>query len=198
LRHSVQELQIGGTRPIIASLARPLSPASAIAYRAAGAKTPTGNLFNHEGDAMTSVTLAQASTIVDAALKKGRETNCAPLTVAVLDAGGHLVAFKREDKSGILRFDIAFGKAWGAVGMGFGSREFVERTQKAPVFTGVLSVLSQGRLVPVPGGVLIRDGGGDVIGAVGISGDTSDRDEACAIAGITAAGLKADPGGAKA
>jgi uncharacterized protein GlcG (DUF336 family) len=147
---------------------------------------------------MTSVTLAQASTIVDAALKKGRETNCSPLTVAVLDAGGHLVAFKREDKSGILRFEIAFGKAWGSIGMGFGSREFVERTQKAPVFTGVLTVLSQGRLVPVPGGVLIRDGGGDVVGAVGISGDTSDRDEACAIAGITAAGLKADPGGAKA
>src|SRR5256885_10535156 len=69
-----------------------------------------------------SVTLAQASTIVDTALKKGRETNCAPLTVAVLDAGGHLVAFKREDKSGILRFDIAFGKAWGALGMGFGGR----------------------------------------------------------------------------
>lgn len=147
---------------------------------------------------MTSVTLAQASTIVDAALKKGRETNCSPLTVAVLDAGGHLVAFKREDKSGILRFEIAFGKAWGSLGMGFGSREFVERTQKAPVFTGVLSVLSGGRLVPVPGGVLIRDGGGDVIGAVGISGDTSDRDEACAIAGIAAAGLKADTGGTKA
>ena len=71
---------------------------------------------------MSVVSLAQASTIVDAALKKGRETNCAPLTVAVLDAGGHLVAFKREDKSGLLRFDIAFGKAWGALGMGFGSR----------------------------------------------------------------------------
>jgi uncharacterized protein GlcG (DUF336 family) len=154
--------------------------------------------FNRKGAVMTSVTLAQASTIVDAALKKGRETNCSPLTVAVLDAGGHLVAFKREDKSGILRFDIAFGKAWGSLGMGFGSREFVERAQKAPVFTGVLSVLSQGRLVPVPGGVLIRDGAGDVIGAVGISGDTSDRDEACAIAGIAVAGLKADPGGAKA
>ena len=69
---------------------------------------------------MSVVTLAQASTIVDSALKKGRETNCAPLTVAVLDAGGHLVAFKREDKSGLLRFDIAFGKAWGALGMGFG------------------------------------------------------------------------------
>jgi uncharacterized protein GlcG (DUF336 family) len=144
-----------------------------------------------------SVKLAQASTIVDAALKKGRDTGCAPLTVAVLDAGGHLVAFKREDKSGILRFDIAFGKAWGSLGMGFGSREFVERSQKMPVFTGVLSVLSQGRLVPVPGGVLIRDAAGDIVGAVGVSGDTSDKDEACAIAGIEAAGLRADPGGSK-
>ena len=77
-----------------------------------------------------SITLAQASTIVDTALNKGRETNCAPLTVAVLDAGGHLVAFKREDKSGILRFDIAYGKAWGALGMGFGSRELAERAAR--------------------------------------------------------------------
>ena len=83
---------------------------------------------------MSVVTLAQASTIVDAALKKGRETNCAPLTVAVLDAGGHLVAFKREDKSGLLRFDIAFGKAWGALGMGFGSRTLASaRGQDAAV-----------------------------------------------------------------
>jgi uncharacterized protein GlcG (DUF336 family) len=137
-----------------------------------------------------SVNLAQASTIVDVALKKGRETNCAPLTVAVLDAGGHLVAFKREDKSGILRFDIAFGKAWGALGMGFGSREFVERAAKNPVFTSALTTIAQGRLVPVPGGVLIKDAGGAVLGAVGISGDVSDKDEACAVAGIDAAGLK--------
>jgi uncharacterized protein GlcG (DUF336 family) len=138
-----------------------------------------------------SVTLAQASTIVDVALKKGRETNCAPLTVAVLDAGGHLVAFKREDKSGILRFDIAYGKAWGALGMGFGSRELSERAAKNPLFFGVLATVSQGRLVPVPGGVLIKDASGAVLGAVGISGDTSDKDEVCAIAGIEAADLKA-------
>ena len=141
-----------------------------------------------------SVTLAQASTIVDTALKKARETNCAPLTVAVLDAGGHLVAFKREDKSGILRFDIAYGKAWGALGMGFGSREFVERAAKNPVFTSALTTIAQGRLVPVPGGVLIKDAAGSVLGAVGISGDVSDKDEACAIAGIEAAGLKAQVG----
>jgi uncharacterized protein GlcG (DUF336 family) len=138
-----------------------------------------------------SVTLNQASTIVDVALKKGRETNCAPLTVAVLDAGGHLVAFKREDRSGILRFDIAFGKAWGALGMGFGSRELADRAGKNPLFFGVLATVSQGRLVPVPGGVLIKDAAGSVLGAVGISGDTSDKDEVCASAGIEAAGLKA-------
>jgi uncharacterized protein GlcG (DUF336 family) len=143
---------------------------------------------------MSTVTLAQASTIVDAALKKGRETNSAPLTVAVLDPGGHLVAFKREDKSGLLRFDIAFGKAWGALGMGFGSRALFGRAAQNPGFFTALAAASGGRLVPNPGGVLIRDAAGDVIGCVGISGDTSDRDELCAIAGIEAAGLKADPG----
>jgi uncharacterized protein GlcG (DUF336 family) len=141
-----------------------------------------------------SVTLAQASTIVDVALKKGRETNCAPLTVAVLDAGGHLVAFKREDRSGILRFDIAYGKAWGALGMGFGSRELADRAVKSPGFIGALTTIAQGRLVPVPGGVLIKDAAGAVLGAVGISGDTSDKDEVCAVAGIEAAGLKAITG----
>ena len=146
---------------------------------------------------MSSVTLAQASTIVDTALKKGRETNCAPLTVAVLDAGGYLVAFKREDKSGLLRFDIAFGKAWGALGMGLGSRNFAKRIAEqpaAPAFFNALAAMSEGRVVPVPGGVLIRDGSKAVIGAVGITGDTSDKDEACALAGIAAAGLVGDPG----
>ena len=144
-----------------------------------------------------SVTLAQASIIVDAALKKGRDTHCAPLSVAVLDSGGHLVAFKREDTSGILRFDIAFGKAWGALGMGLGSRTLFERAAQTPQFFTMLAAASGGRIVTNPGGVLVRDAAGNVIGAVGISGDTSDKDEVCAIAGIEAAGLKADPGGAK-
>ena len=143
---------------------------------------------------MTSLTLAQASTIVDIALKHGREIKCALLTVAVLDAGGHLVAFKREDRSGILRYDIAVGKAWGALGMGFGSRELAERAAKVPIFFNALAVASQGRLIPVPGGVLVKDAAGDVLGAVGISGDTSDRDEVCAVSGIEAAGLKAQTG----
>jgi len=141
-----------------------------------------------------SLTLTQASIIVDAALKTARGNNLAPLTVAVLDAGGHLVAFKREDKSGILRFDIAFGKAWGALGMGFGSRTLASRAAKTPQFFTMLAAASGGRMVCNPGGVLIKDGGGNIIGACGISGDVSDKDEMCAVAGIEAAGLKADPG----
>ncbi len=139
------------------------------------------------------MTLDIASAIVDAALKAGREKGFMPLSVAVLDAGGHLVAFKREDKSGILRFDIAFGKAWGALGMGFGSRELFNRTAANPTFMGVLSTVSGGRLVPVPSGVLILSGG-DVIGAVGVSGDNSDNDEICAVAGIAAVGLEGKTG----
>jgi uncharacterized protein GlcG (DUF336 family) len=144
-----------------------------------------------------SVNLAQATTIIDVALKRAREMNLAPLSVAVLDAGGHLVAFKREDRSGILRYDIAYGKAWGALGMGFGSRTLFERAAAAPQFFNALYAASGGRMVTNPGGILIRDAGGDVIGAVGISGDTSDNDEACAIAAVSAAGLTADPGGQK-
>ena len=140
------------------------------------------------------LTLAQASTIVDVALKTGREKNFQPLTVAVLDAGGHLVAFKREDKSGILRFDIAFGKAWGALGMGFGSRTLAARAAKTPQFFTMLAAASGGRMITNPAGILIRDAAGDVVGAVGISGDTSDNDELCGIKGIEAAGLNADPG----
>jgi uncharacterized protein GlcG (DUF336 family) len=140
------------------------------------------------------LTLAQASTIVDVALKTGRDKNFQPLTVAVLDAGGHLVAFKREDKSGILRFDIAFGKAWGALGMGFGGRTLAGRAPRSQLFFTTLATASGGRFIPVIGGILIRDAAGDVIGAVGISGDVSENDELCGIAGIEAAGLKADPG----
>lgn len=143
---------------------------------------------------MARLTLAQATKLVDAALAKGRETKCAPLTVAVLDDGGHLKAFAREDGSGILRPQIATGKAWGALGMGFGSRAFVKRAADNPTFVSALFAASEGRLVPVPGGVLIKDKSGEVVGAVGISGDTSDKDEACALAGIEAAGLVGEPG----
>ncbi len=144
-----------------------------------------------------SVTLVQASTIVDVALETARAMPLAPMSVAVLDSGGHLVAFKREDQSGILRCEIAYAKAWGALGMGFGSRTLFERATKTPLFFNALHAVSGGRMVTNPGGVLIRDAAGDIIGAVGISGDTADNDEVCAIAGIKAAGLTADPGGQK-
>jgi 3-hydroxyisobutyrate dehydrogenase len=142
-----------------------------------------------DGRSPLALTLAQASRIVDGALEKGRELECAPLTVAVLDAGGHLLAFKREDRSGIMRHDIAVGKAWGALGMGFGSRELFERATKQPMFITALTAASGGRLIPAPGGVLIKDGAGEIVGGVGVSGDTSDRDELCGVAGIKAAGL---------
>jgi len=144
-----------------------------------------------------SVTLAQASAIVDAALKKARELNQLPQTVVVLDAGGHVVCAKREDGSGIVRFEIAVGKAYGALGMGWGSRTMMERAAQNPNFLTSIVAASEGRLVSNPGGVLIRDATNRVLGAVGISGDTGDNDEIIAVAGIEAAGLKADPGGAK-
>ncbi len=142
---------------------------------------------------MTQLTLDAASTIVDAALAAGRASDQMPLTVAVLDAGGHLVAFKRENGSGILRPDIAIGKAWGALGMGMSSRLLRDRLADRPAFIGALAAASGGKLIPVPGGVLIRDSDGGVVGAVGISGDASDKDEYCAIAGVRAAGLDPDP-----
>src|SRR5579872_355902 len=121
---------------------------------------------------MTALTLNQASTIVDKALEKGRELKLQPLTVVVLDAGGQLKAMKREDRSGLPRPEIATGKAWGTLGMGFGGREFQRRLAAGgTAFIQALAVASGGRLVPVPGGVLIRDAGGDILGAVGISGD---------------------------
>lgn len=143
---------------------------------------------------MTALTLDQAMGIVQAALARARETELAPLTVAVLDAGGHLVAFLREDGSGILRPQIAIGKAYGALGFGLGSRELRE---KNPQFLNAVGAASEGRMVPAPGGVLILDpGSGGIMGAVGISGDVSDNDEAAAVAGIEAVGLKPQPGGA--
>jgi uncharacterized protein GlcG (DUF336 family) len=148
----------------------------------------------NQGRLMSSITLAKANAIVDGAIRNRQDLKLAPMTVAVLDTGGHLVALKREDGSGILRVELACGKAYGALGMGFGSREIAERAQKQQAFYTALFAASQGRVVPAPGGVLIRDAGGDVIGAVGISGDTGENDEICAVTGIEAAGLKAQPG----
>jgi uncharacterized protein GlcG (DUF336 family) len=140
------------------------------------------------------IDLVHATVIVDEALSKGRTLGLPPLTVAVLDAGGCLVSFKREDGSSLLRPEIAQAKAWGALGMGIGSRAIAQRASVTPAFIAAVNALAGGRLIPVPGGVLIRSGGTSVIGAVGITGATSDQDEACAVAGIEAAGFTADTG----
>lgn len=142
---------------------------------------------------MSALTAEAADRIVRAAIARGREHNLMPLTVAVLDAGGHLVAFLREDGSGIMRPDISIGKAWGALGLGISSRLIRDRLADRPGFQNALANVSGGKFVPVPGGVLIRDDAGHVIGGVGVSGDTSDKDEFCAIEGISAAGLRPDP-----
>jgi uncharacterized protein GlcG (DUF336 family) len=137
--------------------------------------------------------LAHAERIADAALAAGREAALLPLTVVVLDAGGHIVVLKREDGSGILRAEIARGKAHGALGMGIGSRVIRDRLKDRPAFQSAIAAASDGRFIPVPGGVLICRPDGPVIGAVGVSGDASDKDEYAAIAGVRAAGLIPHP-----
>ena len=139
------------------------------------------------------LTLETARTIVAAARRKGRDLDLKPLTVIVLDASGATILLEREDGSSGIRPDVAHGKAYGAVRVGMGSRGLMSRAEQQPFFVQSLNALCHGALVPVPGGVLVKDGG-TVVGAVGITGDTSDNDEACAIAGIEAAGLAADAG----
>ncbi len=141
----------------------------------------------------SSLPLASAEKIIDAALAARRKEGLMPLVVAVLDSGGNLVAYKREDSSGLMRFDIAFGKAWGSLGMGMSTRLIRDRLAQRPAFQGALASVSDGRFIPVPGGVLILDASGTAIGAVGVSGDASDKDEYCAIEGIRAAGLGSEP-----
>lgn len=141
-----------------------------------------------------TVTLEEADLIADATLAEGRARGAQPLTVVVLDAGGHPVVVKRSDNSGILRFEIAFGKAYGALGFGLPSRTLFARAADNPNFFTAVSAAAQGRIVPNPGGVLLRDGAGRIVGAVGVSGDTGDMDEACAVAGIQRTALTADTG----
>lgn len=143
---------------------------------------------------MAAITLRKARNIISKALAKGKEAGMKPLAVCVLDAGGHLKAFERQDGASNMRFQIARGKASGALGMGLGSRALMNRAESQAYF-----LLAAGRsfgdgLIPVPGGVLVRNRKGGIIGAVGISGDNSDNDELAAITGIEAAGFEADPG----
>jgi uncharacterized protein GlcG (DUF336 family) len=143
---------------------------------------------------MADLTLDVARKILDVALAKGVEKKLKPLVVAVLDARGCIKALAAQDGTSLLRSEIAHGKAYGALAMGMGSRALFQRAQEQAYFVSAVNTLARGALVPVPGGVLIQDGSGALLGAVGVSGDTSDNDEICAIAGIEAAGLKANAG----
>lgn len=141
---------------------------------------------------MTDITLAKARTMVRNALSHGREAGMKPLSVVVLDPGGHVIAFEREDGSSPGRFAIAQGKAYGAVMLGMAGTAQMKAAQDRPFFIEAMNGLFGGKIVPVPGGVLVRDGKGAVIGAVGVTGDTSDNDAKAAVAGIEAAGLIAE------
>ena len=143
---------------------------------------------------MAEISLSRARRIIRAALAKGRAEGMKPLAVVVLDAGGWVKAFEREDGASNYRFDVARGKAHGAVGMGLGSRALFNRAEQQAYFVTAVNGLDHSALIPVPGGVLVKDSRGNILGAVGISGDTSDNDELCAVTGIEAAGLIADPG----
>ncbi len=143
---------------------------------------------------MSAIDLQTARTIIAGALAHGEAAGMKPLSVIVLDAGGHVTAFERSDGSSNLRFEIAHGKAYGAIGLGLGSRALMARAEQQPTFIAAVNGAFGGRLVPVPGGVLVRDAAGALIGAVGVTGDTSDNDEAAAVAGIVGAGLQAETG----
>ncbi|MCP8688534.1 GlcG/HbpS family heme-binding protein [Marinobacterium sedimentorum] len=143
---------------------------------------------------MSTVNLATALTISAAALSKGRELGAAPLTVAVLDQAGRVVSLQREDGSSLLRPEIATAKAWGALALGKPSRLIAADAENRPAFIGAVNTLAQGNIMPVAGGVLVRDDAGVIVGAVGISGDTSDVDELCAMAGVAVSGLRGDNG----
>jgi uncharacterized protein GlcG (DUF336 family) len=139
------------------------------------------------------LTLAQARLIADTALDFARARNFKPLAIVVLDARAQRKVVLTEDQTSIKRAEVAFGKANGALAMGQGSRTLTTSAAERPTFFAAAMHISDGALVPAPGGVLIKESG-VVIGAIGISGDTSDNDEAAALAGIKASGLDADPG----
>lgn len=140
------------------------------------------------------ITLSDANKMIEAAFSKGAELGLKPLAVVVLDAGGHVKAFQRQDGASMMRFEIACGKAYGAVACGVGSRWLDSQATGRPHFLEGLSNVSGGKIIPVPGGVLVKTSAGEIIGAVGITGDVSDNDETAAIAGIEAAGFTADAG----
>ena len=139
---------------------------------------------------MNRINLDQANRVIAGAIAKGAALRLKPLSVVVLDPGGHVIAFQRQDGASTMRFEIAVGKASGALALGVSSRKIAEMAADRPSFVASLGALAPHGVIPAAGGVLVVDGSGNILGAVGITGDTSDNDEACALAGIEAAGLK--------
>jgi hypothetical protein len=140
------------------------------------------------------ITLEQALAIASEALAEGKRRGFAPLCCVVLDRGGHTLVLLRDDNASIYRPEIATGKAAGCIGMGYGGRELATRAATQPMFINGLQAVFPKGMLPVPGGVLIRSADGTLLGGVGVTGDTSDNDEICALAGIAAAGLNAVTG----
>lgn len=140
---------------------------------------------------MIAITLDQANAIIGAAFAEGRELGLKPLTVVVMDGGGHIIALQRQDGSSTLRPQIACGKAGGALALGVSSRKIGAMAAERPSFVAALGPIAPHGIVPAAGGVIVVDADGQALGAVGVTGDTSDHDEACALAGIAAAGLTA-------
>lgn len=141
---------------------------------------------------MTELNLENANKIIAKALEKARQMNIPPISVVVLDASGHLKAMQREDGASMFRSDVATGKAWAAVAMGVSSRALAARAKDNPNFFVTLAATAHGKFLPQPGGVLIRDADGRIVGSAGASGGTGDEDEECCAAGIEAAGFVAD------
>ena len=141
---------------------------------------------------MTTITLQQAERIIDAIIERGAALDCRPLAVIVVEPGCKVKAFKKEDGASMIRFEMAYGKAYAALSLGRSSRLVRERAQEKPIFMRYLVAASGDQIFPEGGGMLIRDDGGEVIGAVGVTGDTEDCDEELAVHGIRAAGFKTD------
>lgn len=138
---------------------------------------------------MKRITLEQALSIIKSAFTKGAELNLKPLSVAVLDAGGHLIAFQRQDGASLMRAQIAIGKAAGALALGVSSRKIAEMAEERPSFVASLGAISPEGVIPAAGGLIITDKDGVIVGALGITGDTSDNDEICGVDAVVTAGL---------
>jgi uncharacterized protein GlcG (DUF336 family) len=140
---------------------------------------------------MNRLNLAQANTLIEAAFAKRAELGLKPLTVTIHDPGGHLIACQRQDGASTMRVKLASGKASGALALGVSSRKIGDMALERPHFIAAVDTMAEGGMVPAAGGVIIADADGTILGAIGVTGDTSDNDEACALAAIESAGLRA-------